>query len=498
MIFLFLKDLFFNKKCPFCRSPTTRKAAASSNHTDLFFCAVCDTNFIEEYEDDSDPSLEPFYPPSIHIAAGPQRSTHFHPLLCQPCNNHQSIIIQLLAAYEEDTRANKVTNFEEELKRYRTELDRRYPLCAACKVAVGERIKQLDFRLRTNLVQKKSSSTSIPRRKSRRLDFRCLINLLFIGSIPLLQKAPSLVSFTLHINIAFTVVLILFLSITRFGNLLPSLLTLPLIWFPIEYNRYKSYYISGLVVISLINFFLSNRSKRRLRVEKATNFNRPNDLLSSLNLQEENTPLRNNNNAERNPFYSKSLFIPTNNSDVKSFPNSPLYSSKFHTSGIKPTTLGFRGQSTGLEGDFLANVSLNESAKVNNTHSEAFSPNFYSFALGVILKVLFILGRFLLAWESIPLQAVMFAANFALSNQSLITKKHIILLYLFRSICLARLIWLGTECSNFTGKDLLAPIEEKINILLVKGVISDAFERFVQFKNHSSFALDSLIILINN
>ena len=265
-------------------------------------------------------------------------------------------------------------------------------------------------------------------------------------------------------------------------------------------NQYKAYYTGGLTLVSITRlFFYSNRAKRRLRVEKPTDTRKPNDLLSSLNLQEENVPLRNNNNHDRNPFYSKSLFTPsTNYNDIKSFPNSPLYSSKFTTSGIKPTTLGFCGQSTGLESDFLANVSLRESTRAGGIHARNHDLGLYALGLNVLLKVLFVFGRFLLAWERIPLQSVMFAANFALSNQTILIKKHIGLLYMFRTICLTRLIWLGLECSSFSKKDLMASIDEKIAVPLVKNILLMALEKFVQFKNQSSFAIDSLIILINN
>jgi hypothetical protein len=490
---LFLKNLIGNKRCPFCNSTTTRRPTTSPQCADLFFCKVCDTNFIEEYEDDSqisEPSLEPLYPPSIHAAAGPQRSTHFHPLLCQPCNNHQSIIIQLLAAYEEDSRS-RVGNFEEEFKKYRTELDRRYPLCPACKVAVGERIKQLDFRLRTNLIQK-SPVALAPRRTIRRPDYHSLFNLLLVGLIFSLSKYQRLPFPDIYINSAFTVILALSLLTSRLVNSIFSLLIIPLIWFPTEYDQYKDYYTGSLAIIFFTKLAISRRPKRRLRVEKPLDERKSNVLLSSLSLQEENIPQKSNNNNDRNPFYSKSLFTP----NVKSFPNSPSYSSKFNSSGIKPTTLGFQGQSTGLESDFFANVSLRETTRIPNL--QITGVDFYSLAFVLLLKAVFLFGRFLLAWESISLQAVMFAANFALANQTAPIRKQTWLLYLIRIICVARLIWLGFECSSLARKDLLVLIEEKIKIPFVITILTEALEKFVQFKNHSSFVTDSLIILINN
>lgn len=456
MVIQSIASFIFPQKCPFCTGTLVCKSTQG-----LHFCVKCQTNFIEEVDDEGDNGLEPLYPSSVHQTSGTQRATHFHPLLCQPCNNHQSIIVQLLAAYSDENANDTTDRWEQEYKRYKGELERRYPLCTACRVAVTEKVKQQDFRLRsfansgrTDKSVRRQVVTNEKRRSHSSLASFCL-NLLYVCAafylehkdvkdekiVVSLSAAFLLMSFVLGFYLL-PMLSVLFLNSALLSATIPLLSALP----DLNLN------IVCIVIVSLnvLNLFMSLfLQKPKMRVIKAS---REESFLAPLSLkdEDENVP----SNPGRNPFYSKTL-LSGNTAGVKSMPTSPVYSNKFTLApSLRPTPLSFKGSSTGLEGDFRESFSLSEDVKLKRK-----LPTNCPFLIVVecLMRMGSVYIRYL-ALVNAPLQALIFTAAYALifNLDSGMHKgiprgaKHMISL-----VCTLRLVWLGLDiCKPGWSSDL--------------------------------------------
>ncbi|PJF17222.1 hypothetical protein PSACC_02964 [Paramicrosporidium saccamoebae] len=112
-----------------------------------FKCPSCETRF-EERLVDGQLELEPIIPP-MPMEATPSRRTCIpleqgrllleEPALCRTCLHHQTILLQLLSAYEGD---------ESKVGQYSEDLERRYPLCATCRTRVRDRLRVVEYKVR--------------------------------------------------------------------------------------------------------------------------------------------------------------------------------------------------------------------------------------------------------------------------------------------------------------------------------------------------------------
>lgn len=128
-----------------------------------------------------------------------QGKLHFEdPLLCRTCQHHQSIIVQLLSAYEpsissdrSDTRGfvrkidsrsntnnqsdidsdNEQDEYWLKLRQYREDLEKRYPLCALCRSRVQERLKTIEYRVRTQRLFKGNRRDVLRESTTRRISW---------------------------------------------------------------------------------------------------------------------------------------------------------------------------------------------------------------------------------------------------------------------------------------------------------------------------------------
>lgn len=157
--------------CPFC-FPT---AVLDTKGARTLTCPSCETRFIRK-----DNELEPIIPPMPQDAT-PQRRTCIpldqgklsltDPLLCKTCQHHQTILLQLLSAGEsraisflDKPEADSEAAEEEEqqyLQKYRKDLERRYPLCATCRTRVQDRLRIVEYKVRSRRLATRSRADQV-------------------------------------------------------------------------------------------------------------------------------------------------------------------------------------------------------------------------------------------------------------------------------------------------------------------------------------------------
>lgn len=148
-------------------------------------CPACETRFTANGED-----LEPVLP-TLPSEATPGRRTCVpldqgklslsDPLLCKTCQHHQNILLQLLSSCEyppslgtvsgrgteemggEEEEKEKEEEEEERkfLQRYREDLERRYPLCTTCRTRVQERLRIVEYKVRSRRLALRSRSEQV-------------------------------------------------------------------------------------------------------------------------------------------------------------------------------------------------------------------------------------------------------------------------------------------------------------------------------------------------
>lgn len=88
-------------------------------------------------------------------------------LLCRTCQHHQSILLQLLSAYESPAGMDEEREAAH-YQRHRQDLERRYPLCGACRARVQERLRVVEYKVRgRRLATRDKSSQALEVRKKR-------------------------------------------------------------------------------------------------------------------------------------------------------------------------------------------------------------------------------------------------------------------------------------------------------------------------------------------
>lgn len=168
----------YSPECHFCCSPPVF-LIKSSTKEDQWNCPSCQTRYRQLSINSNE--LEPLTPSRSSSMLDPNDAPLSRPtctpleqgklqfedsLLCRTCQHHQSIIIQLLSAYEPlsprnniATSGNGASDDKEEgldqdeewnkLTQYRHDLERRYPLCALCRARVQERLQAIEYKVRT-------------------------------------------------------------------------------------------------------------------------------------------------------------------------------------------------------------------------------------------------------------------------------------------------------------------------------------------------------------
>jgi hypothetical protein len=455
MLRLLERLVFTRKPCPFC----DRECSFQADHQ-LYWCAECQTKFQEAEEEGGGDYLEPVYGPECSAQSGPTRSTPFHPMLCQPCNNHQSIIVQLLSAYEHEGTA-------EEMLRYQQELDRRYPLCHACKAAVGERLKQIDFRLRTRLFAREGP-TALRRCRERtrstahhrvllalaKLGTIVLTGSLFLDPSQLLVHPHSLPRPDMSSTTTAGLLVVLAVSILICPSLLCLLVSalsialykyLPHNYLPHNYLPHK--YLSRhrppldlfLASIILVNA-LSTAYSRTRRQRQLAVVPRRTDLRGLSIGTGDNK--ENAGGRGRNPFLSKTLLNATPTASW-SMPTSPSSQSARRGQSLKPTSLVYPSIATGLE-QHLDSFSLsNRRIDQPLTGPSRDGDGFYWDVLRRLTISLGLCALRCLQRQHLPLQAVIFAAAFGLESGLLGRRLRPLTL----ALSMLRLPWLGYECT---------------------------------------------------
>lgn len=164
------------RSCPYCFP----LAALQETGKHTYWCGSCETRFEVRLAEDGTSGLEPVIPP-MHGDVTPSRRTCI-PLeqgsllfddaasvICRTCHNHQAILLQLLAAFEgpDPASADDGVSF----RQYREDLERRYPLCAACHSRVQERLRVVEYKVRSRRLSgrhKASAGRSVPLPEKRR------------------------------------------------------------------------------------------------------------------------------------------------------------------------------------------------------------------------------------------------------------------------------------------------------------------------------------------
>lgn len=94
---------------------------------------------------DFDPHCEASRRPTCQALPTPSGSPGVNGL-CRACSHNQTIIVQLLSSFDPPAAAG---SFEQMAAQYRQDLERRYPLCPACKYMVDQKLGALSLRLKT-------------------------------------------------------------------------------------------------------------------------------------------------------------------------------------------------------------------------------------------------------------------------------------------------------------------------------------------------------------
>lgn len=162
----FLRTIGLGKEeevCPYCYPitrliPVMRRRARDSERDSTpstYECPSCETRFEKT---PGSGELEPLIPTlqgeptpgrrtCIPLEQGKlsfESATTTADILCRTCTNHQNILLQLLSSYE----ADELTSLET-IRSYREELERRYPLCSSCRSRVHERLRLLEYKLKS-------------------------------------------------------------------------------------------------------------------------------------------------------------------------------------------------------------------------------------------------------------------------------------------------------------------------------------------------------------
>jgi len=173
-------SLFLGRECPYC-IPVSRMRNASEGY---YECRKCNSKFqLIDNELEAVVSSAPVAKSRPTCLLASKNPLSQSPLLCQNCEHHQNIILQLLSSFES-------SDSEKDVKRYREGLERRYPLCVGCRARIDERLRQLDYRLQSRLSKREQMADlkikPHPNRElSLQIALQILLCFLFLRSIPI-------------------------------------------------------------------------------------------------------------------------------------------------------------------------------------------------------------------------------------------------------------------------------------------------------------------------
>lgn len=160
-----------NYECPYCVPVRMLKGSSAGGRKQMknLYCDGCESRFEVTPAGEVEPLIPTLAPEETTpgrrtcIALEQGRMSFDDPILCRNCQHHQNIIMQLLSAYDPSndmTNDNGGVEEEEEaarLTQYREDLERRYPLCVTCRGRIQERLRVVEYKVRTRRLAARSS-----------------------------------------------------------------------------------------------------------------------------------------------------------------------------------------------------------------------------------------------------------------------------------------------------------------------------------------------------
>lgn len=171
---------FTNYECPYCVPVRMLRGSGAGGRKQVknLHCDECESHFEVTPAGEVEPIIPTLAPEETTpgrrtcIALEQGRMSFDDPILCRNCQHHQNIIMQLLSAYDPSSDMNNENGEEEEatrLTQYREDLERRYPLCVTCRSRIQERLRVVEYKVRTRRLAARSSKLERATAKEPRL-----------------------------------------------------------------------------------------------------------------------------------------------------------------------------------------------------------------------------------------------------------------------------------------------------------------------------------------